>query len=388
MKKTMKKTLFNEIFATIIDFCGIKSHNIVNATRETEWVNPNTISGWRTRGIPRDKYFEILCEAIHTVLCADEHKAEYCEQRRNDLKKDLESIWPKYSDSGMCWDESKSVIENIPEILKNSYYLSGLSKPAEAKEQIKNVKRLVAFDLDGTLIKGFRYSWTIVFKAIGSTGKEAVKFKEAFELGNISYQDWCKSDCEILSKGGLTFEKVQDAVKNSGASLTKNLVEAIEKLKSNGCRVAIISGGADSVLYALLPNARELFDEIFINELVYNKDTGILEKIKPTLYDWDRYGNGVEGKQAGFRLLCERYNVKPEESVFVGDDFNDVGAMETAGMKIFYYSYSQHDPTRGLGRRPEIRSIPSDAIHEPGNDLMRVANRILKWDFGDMDYIE
>lgn len=381
-------SLFNEVYAVITDFCGITLNKIYNATREVDWVNKNTISGWRTRGIPRESYFDILCGAIKDILCADVHKVEYCKTHQGDLKGILEPIWLKHSAPVVRWDESRDVIENILEILKDAYYLSKLPKPADAKEEIKNAKRLVAFDLDGTLIKGFRYSWTIAFKAIGSTGKEAVKFKEDFEFGKITYPDWCRSDCEILSKGGLTFEKVKEEVKKSGASLTKNLVEAITKLKANGCKVAIISGGADSVLYSLLPNANELFDEIFINKLVYNKDTGILEKIIPTLYDWDRYGNGVEGKQAGFKLLCERYGAKPEDSVFVGDDFNDVGAMEMAGMKIFYYSYSQYDPTRGLGRRPEIRKIPSDAIHEPGNDLMRVANRILKWDFGDMDYIE
>ena len=382
-------SLFNEVYAAILDFCDITSTDIVNETQGTDWVVQTTISGWRTRVIPSNSFFDILCGAIRNILIGNVQKMEYCKLHKDGLKKQLEPIWNKYSASEVKFNESDDIISNVLNILKESYTFSKLSKVSVGVQQdFKNVKRLVAFDLDGTLIKGFRYSWTIVFKAIGSTWKEAVKFKEDFEFGKITYPQWCQSDCDILSKGGLTFEKVKEEVKKSGASLTKNMVEAIKKLKANNCKVAVISGGADSVLYSLLPDADELFDEIFINKLIYNKDTGILERIKPTLYDWDRYGNGVEGKQAGFKLLCERYGVKPEDSVFVGDDFNYVGVMEIAGMKIFYYSYSQYDPTRGLGRRPEIRKIPSDAIHEPGNDLMRVANRILKWDFGDMDYID
>ena len=81
--------------------------------------------------------------------------------------------------------------------------------------------------------------------------------------------------------------------------------------------------------------------------------------------------------------LCERYGVKRRDSAFVGDDFNDMGALRVAGMKIFSYSYSDEDPARGKSRRPNIRSIPEDAICEPGSDLMRIADRIIEWNFGD-----
>ena len=158
---------------------------------------------------------------------------------------------------------------------------------------------------------------------------------------------------------------------------------AVAALKAKGHKVAIISGGIDSVLYAMLPNADELFDEIYINRFVYDEETGILKEIVPTTYDWDTYSAGVEGKQAGLIRLCERYHISRKDSVFAGDDFNDMGALRAAGMKIFSYSYSIGDPARGKSRRPDIRSIPSDAICEPGNDLMRIADRVIEWNFGD-----
>lgn len=248
----------------------------------------------------------------------------------------------------------------------------------------KAIKRAVAFDLDGTLIKGLRYSWTIVFKAVGVNEEEPAKLKKDFECGRISYPEWCEADCRLLRENKLTFQKLQKAVKESKVSLTKNLEPAILKLKDNGCKVAIISGGADSVLYALLPNADELFDAIYINKLIYNRETGILEDIIPTKYDWDESKKGLEGKQAGFKYFCVQNGVKPENSVFVGDDFNDLGAMGIAGMKIFYHSYSQRELDRGTLGRPDIKNLPFDVIYDSRNDLMGVANRIVNWDFTDL----
>jgi len=381
------KTIFNEVYAAVLKFIGIKPQDIVDNCNDYI-LDVDTVRAWRSRGTPNASNFDVLLGIIENILCEREYTVNRCEKQKDELKGILNPIWQKYNLPSVAWEEDKSTIENLINIIEVAYEASKRKTVAPAKNNAEAVKRVVAFDLDGTLIKGFRYSWTIVFKAIGSTGKEAVKFKEDFEFGRITYPDWCRSDCEILRAGGLTFERVKQAVKESGASLTKNLVAAIKKLKANGCKVAIISGGVDSVLYSLLPDAKELFDEIFINQLVYNEKTGVLENIIPTLYDWDRYGNGVEGKQAGLIRLCERYGAEPKDSVFVGDDYNDVGAMAIAGMKIFYYSYSRYDPSRGLSKRPNIRKIPDDAIHEPGNDLMRVADRIINWQFGDIDYPE
>lgn len=383
----MEKRLFNEILKAVLDFCKIKPKAISEAA--PDGVYENTIRAWRSRGLPSRKNFNIFLDALGRILSSNQHAITRCTRQLSVLKATLIPIWDKYNVEVVRWDESRSLVENIKEIVTAAYEESldvnefGLAKIKESK-----AKRVVAFDLDGTLIKGFRYSWTIVYKAIGSTEKEAVKLKADFEYGKISYHEWCKSDLEVLRAGKLTFEKVQQAVKEAGATVTKNLEAAIKKLKDNGCKVAIISGGADSVLYALIPNANELFDEIYINKLIYNEETGILEDIIPTKYDWDENGNGVEGKQAGFKIFCAQNGVRPEDSVFVGNDFNDVSAMAIAGMKINYYSYCEQDPSRGVGRRPDIRKLPPDTIHEPGDDLMRVANRIVDWNFTDSDYTD
>ncbi|MBP5194349.1 MAG: HAD family hydrolase [Clostridia bacterium] len=378
------KNIFNEVFKAVIDFCGIKPSQIAVEIADG---NENTIRTWRTRGLPKESNFYFLTDAIGKILQDSPQTVVRCEKQKAELEGCLKPVWIKYNAPEAKWNEDKSVAENLQDFITAAY--EAAKARGESKIELpKQVKRLIAFNLDGALIKGFRYSWAILFKAVGLSTKETVKLKEAFESGKISYPEWCRSDCEILGKKGLTYEMVRKTVLESGAVLTENLVPAIKKLKENGHKVAIISGGADSVLYSLLPNANELFDEIFINKLEYDEETGILKDIIPTQYDWDKYGNGVAGKEAGLIRLCERYGVNPEDSVFVGDDYNDVGAMAAVGMKIFIYSYKPLDPARGLNKRPEIRKIPDDVIYEPGNDLMRIANRVINWDFGDADYTD
>lgn len=241
----------------------------------------------------------------------------------------------------------------------------------------RSFDKLVAFDLDGTLIKGIRYSWSLLWQAICMPKKYGTERKKKFENNEISYQEWCDADLKELKAGELTLDKVRAAVTRSGCTLTKNLHEAIKELKNNGCIVVIISGGVDCILNILLPDADKLFDEIFINKLSFSRKTGIIEKITPTKYDWDDKASGVCGKNICLNELRDKYDI--EKTVFVGDDRNDFKAMSEAKMSILYHSYDPNDTTRGTGSR----HMPDNIIIEQSNDLLKVSKRIIEWNFDD-----
>ena len=121
-------SLFNEVYAAILDFCDITSTDIVNETQGTDWVVQTTISGWRTRVIPSNSFFDILCGAIRNILIGNVQKMEYCKLHKDGLKKQLEPIWNKYSASEVKFNESDDIISNVLNILKESYTFSKLSK--------------------------------------------------------------------------------------------------------------------------------------------------------------------------------------------------------------------------------------------------------------------
>lgn len=226
---------------------------------------------------------------------------------------------------------------------------------------------LVVFDLDGTLIKGIRHSWTLLWNELNVDNKAQLQRKEKFCKGELSYLEWTRLDCDDLIKLGLNKSHFRKIVKNGKCSLTKNLVPAIQKLRENGIKTAIISGGIDALLYELLPEAQMLFDEIFINRFIFNNE-GKLLSINATEYDWDDNKLGVVGKNRGLERICEKYDIPIEKSVFVGDDLNDFKAMRKAGTKIFYC---------GDCREFKNEQLPMGIILIPENDLMKVVDKVL-----------
>jgi HAD superfamily phosphoserine phosphatase-like hydrolase len=227
--------------------------------------------------------------------------------------------------------------------------------------------RLVAFDLDGTLIKGIRHSWTLAWKVLKVGNKKQKDRKRKFQNRKLSYLEWCRLDCKDFIKYGLKKSHFHEIVEHYNCVLTKNARSAIEKLRDHGVKTAIISGGIDTLLYALLPDADNLFDEILINRFLY-KDDGTLHTISATEYDWDYTKVGVVGKKRGLERICEKYNISIKNAAFVGDDLNDFEVMKGAGVRIFYCSDNREFPDEHL---------PAGITFIPENDLMKVAERIL-----------
>ena len=183
--------------------------------------------------------------------------------------------------------------------------------------------------------------------------------------GEIDYKQWVRHDFEALRRGGITREKIGDAVRGSHCTLAKNLTAAIGKLRSRGYVTAIISGGVDAVLRCLLNSPEALFDVVYINRLVWGED-GQLREIIPTEYDWDPAKKGVMGKCEGLRRICRDFGVTLEDSVFVGNDENDLMAMRIAGRKVCFSAQGE-----GLAKQVE------NVHFEPRNDLMLVADYVL-----------
>jgi HAD superfamily phosphoserine phosphatase-like hydrolase len=394
--------LFCAVLATIMECFSLRSVDLGKTVREisnNQAFSESTVRSWKSRNPPaRRTDFTNLCKVIdHSIdnLVLSVYFGPYVEKMEQTLLRyvDRKTIEKPEYDFLNC-DDLKGTLKRVLEFAfanrqalpkKTEIPVLDMEAGKEVVTSEKQPKRIVAFDLDGTLIKGIRHSWTILWKIIGRSADEAHHLKKDFETGKISYQEWTEDDCKHLREGGLTKAMVHKAVVESRCTLTKNLRKAVKKLQDNNCICAIISGGADCVLYDLMPDADELFgkENIFINQCKFDeRGDGIIYEIVPTPYDWDEGCLGVEGKAAGLKLLCAKHGVRLEDSVFVGDDRNDFRAMEIAGMKIFYHSSDPKDHRRGTSKGPAKRPLP-DMIIEEANDLMFVADIIINWDSGD-----
>jgi phosphoserine phosphatase len=185
---------------------------------------------------------------------------------------------------------------------------------------------VVAFDLDGTLLRGFDFSWTLVWKHLNFPEAVWKAGMQNYLNGKTTYQQWCEWACSQYRLKGLKRSHFKAICKD--LKLTANFQETLNILRNNGFIVAILSGGIDVILRETIPNADEVFDYICINHLQFD-DQDIISGVTPTPFDF-------AGKATALEAICHKHDVKLSESVFVGEGFNDEFVAGKAGLTVAY----------------------------------------------------
>ncbi len=194
-----------------------------------------------------------------------------------------------------------------------------------------NRYKVIAFDLDGTLLRGLQFSWTLVWEALGYSREFARRGMQRYRAGRISYAEWCKWACEMFIARGLTRERIREIAGTT--KLTSNFHLAMRTLKREGLVTALVSGGIDTFLEDKIPDYKQWFDYVFINRLVFDEN-GFLRGVDATQYDF-------EGKAEAVELVCREKGFSRSEAVFVGEGFNDDHVAAVVGLSIAYPPTSQ-----------------------------------------------
>ena len=149
-----------------------------------------------------------------------------------------------------------------------------------------------------------------------------------FFAGKMTFKEWADHDIALWMERGVT---KSDLERITGKfRLMEGVRETLQELKRRGMKLAIISGGLDIVVKRFIPDADELFDHVVINRLVFNPDGTIKECIVPEEFD------DGEHKASVLRMLAEREGITVKECVFVGDSYNDIDVIRTAGLGIAF----------------------------------------------------
>ena len=193
--------------------------------------------------------------------------------------------------------------------------------------------RMVAFDLDGTLIQGndFKYSWALVWRYLKCDKSVSKGLKADFEAGKFGYPAWCDLCAEQFRKKNLTRADFPTIV--TGLHVVEGFREVIDTLRRANIRVILVSGGIDTILEEKIPDAWELFDEVHINQFRFNQE-GHFESIEPTEFDF-------QGKTNAIRRACEKYAIPIKQVAFVGDSRNDDAVIGQVGMTIPFMAQSE-----------------------------------------------
>ena len=237
---------------------------------------------------------------------------------------------------------------------------SRASLPAQRRQLSKPV-RMVAFDLDGTLLQeeGYIWSWQLVWRFLKyDDGIRAELMNRALNdekhRNPTWYKDWCDESADLFRQ--------KELKRSDFAQITKNLTvaegfrEVVQTLKNHNVKLVIISGGIDVFLDEKIPDWRELFDQVFINRFTFNKD-GLFQRIESTVYDF-------EGKWTCIENICRENGWHHDQVVFVGDGFNDEYVLGRVGKAI------------GFNASGDVIRRNADVKIE-GNDLRSILPEIL-----------
>ncbi len=191
--------------------------------------------------------------------------------------------------------------------------------------------KLVVFDLDGTILDNTIYIWKTLHEYFKTDPVRRQQAYMDYKNKKISYAEWAKIDIELLKEKKTTKTEIEKLFQN--LKLMKGAKDTLEILKNNGYKLAIISGSVNTALETVFPDYRNYFSDVFLNKLVFD-NSGYLVDVIPTPYD-------MEHKATGLEYLMQKYNIKRKETVFVGDNENDIYIAQKAGLSIAFNSKSE-----------------------------------------------
>lgn len=179
-----------------------------------------------------------------------------------------------------------------------------------------DVGRLIAFDLEGTLVKSVS-GWVELHKKFG-TWEKGKEYADMFFRGEIDYATWAELDASLWK--GHTRDEIMEWVES--VEYMDGAKELFEFLKKNDFKIAILSSG-------LMCLARKVGEElgadyVFSNELLFDEKGVITGKVIPHV--------DFTGKGTILRRLKEE--IKPELTVAVGDGYNDIAMFREADVSI------------------------------------------------------
>ena len=200
-------------------------------------------------------------------------------------------------------------------------------------------RRLVAFDMDSTLIKSEVID---ELARVHGVGDEVAAITERAMRGEIDFKESFRRRVRLLK--GLperAFAEVAAAV-----PLTDGAQRLIAALKHFGYRTAIISGGFAYVGDRL---KRELgIDYVHANALEI-RDGRVTGEVVGDIIDAERKANLL-------RALCQKESIALAQSIAIGDGANDLPMLAAAGLGVAFHA------------KPIVRESASHAISNFGLD--------------------
>lgn len=179
--------------------------------------------------------------------------------------------------------------------------------------------KLVAFDMDGTLVVGDS-CWGVIHRYFG-TQKGALCNLEAYERGEIDYPEFMRRDI-VLWRPVPTIEKISAIL--SSYTLAPNVKDVVGEVHRRSYQTVIITGGLDIL-------ANEVGEELKISNVVAN---GLEVDERGYLTGEGIFRVEPSQKDVNLTQLTRALGVSSEECVAVGDSKYDAKFLKFSGLGV------------------------------------------------------
>jgi phosphoserine phosphatase len=200
-------------------------------------------------------------------------------------------------------------------------------------------RRLVAFDMDSTLIQTEVIDELAI--AAGS-GDEVAKITEAAMNGQLDFKESLVRRVALLK--GLEASVLDEIA--ARLPLTPGAERLIRTLRSLGYRTAILSGGFG--FFGRELQKRLGIDFVYANELEI-EDGRLTGRVTGEIVDGAR-------KAALLKQMAEQDGLRLEQTIAVGDGANDLPMLDAAGLGIAFHA------------KPKVRASAKQVISNLGLD--------------------
>jgi phosphoserine phosphatase len=211
-------------------------------------------------------------------------------------------------------------LEDFKEALNRACKEVGQDVVFQEDTVFRRPKRLIVFDVDGTLIDAEMIDE--LAKAAGVGGKVSEITLRAMN-GEIEFKEALKERVRLLK--GLDARILKSIVDN--LDVTAGAEELITALKTLGYKIALISGGFAQFVEKIKNKLG--IDYVYANELVI-EDGKLTGKLVEPIIDAER-------KAELMREIAEKENLLMNQIVAIGDGANDRFMLQNSGLGIALY---------------------------------------------------